>query len=185
MCKYKRQNVVAKKWITSRKAQASRMCSYPCHLSYTGITFHRYSWSGRHLLLVFGLSFIVEGLCILLNPLVYGVSHHVCNLLKMAFRHFFYWPVLTKYWTLMWEDNKAASQLCRWRGENNLELKVFSISTPWWLKDPQQNRSHIFIHTHTLLAVYLNVVCSKPAGVLLAAQGQNVEIHQHGKVPTL
>lgn len=55
----------------------------------------------------------------------------------------------------MWEDNKATSQLCRWRGENNFGLKVFSISTPWSFKDPQQSRSHIFIHTHTLPAVSL------------------------------
>lgn len=153
MYKYKIQNVVAKKWITSRKAQASWMCSYPFNWSNTVITFHRYSWSGRYLLLVFGLSFIVKGRCILLNPLVHGVSHHDCNLLKMAFRHFFWWSVLTKFWTLMWEDNKATSQVCRWRGESNFGLKVFSISTAWWLKDPQRKRSRIFIHTHSLLAV--------------------------------
>lgn len=83
-----------KKRITSRKAQASWMCSYPFYWSNTVITFHRYSWSRRHLLLVFGLSFIVKGRCILLNPLVYGVSHNICNLLKMAFRYFirhFFW----------------------------------------------------------------------------------------------
>lgn len=45
--------------------------------------------------------------------------------------------------------------------------------------------THLFTPTPFSLCLYLDVVRSKPAGVLFAAQGQNVKIHQHSEVPTL
>lgn len=45
------------------------------------VTFHYQSWGRCQLLLLFLLSSVVKGLCILLNSLVYGVPDQGCNLL--------------------------------------------------------------------------------------------------------
>lgn len=101
---------------------------------------------------------------------------------------------------------KTTPQVARWRDENSFATVITPnnkggsshLFSPTaflsFKKTPAELKSYCSFthtlrqthtHTHFTLSLYLDVTRSKPAGVLLAAQGQNVEIHQHSKVPTL
>lgn len=92
------------------------------------------------------------------------------------------------------EETGTVNILQQWKppGRKDSRLKVILDSTLLlsFEKAPSRTEAiyslaHLFTRTPFSLCLYLDVVRSKPAGVLLAAQGQNVEIHQHSKVPTL
>lgn len=131
-----------------------------------------------------------------------SVEQHVV-LLK---QHSFQWWAWANNSTVEVSSKKPVRQLHEWLGGEMWTIlqqwkplkgidrgpKVISDSTPLlsFEKTPSKREAiysfiHVFTPTPFFLCLYLDVVRSKPAGVLMAAQGQNVKIHQHSKVPTL
>ena len=93
-----------------------------------------------------------------------------------------------------WLCGEMGTVLQQWKAQRRKDrkLKVILDSTLLLSFEKASSRTeaiysvtHLFTRTPLSLCLYLNVVRSKPAGVLLAAQGQDVEIHQHSKIPTL